>query len=143
VLEVKQDLNREHVLYAAQKAASVRRLHRTSAPIPTADGMYRPRPLPRIVAGILTYQSAWAPPFGAAFREVLAELGQEQQLDVGCALIHGTFEVNYQDDGLDVAVVEGTRSLVQLLMRLLKRLQALATAPAIDYEAYLASFQRG
>ncbi len=143
VLEVKQDLSREHVLYAGGKAASVRRLHRTSGPIPYADGAYKPRPLPRIVAGIVTYQSSWTPSFGEPFRSALAELAADNQLDVGCALLHGAFEARYQDGGnVTLTLVEGPRSLVQFLMRLLKQLQALATAPAIDYEAYLARFQR-
>ena len=43
---------------------------------------------------------------------------------------------------MEATVIEGPRSLVQFLMRLLKQLQALATAPAIDYDAYLARFQR-
>lgn len=144
VLEVKQDLSREHVLYAGEKAASVRRLHRTSAPVRHVEGVAKPRPLPRIVAGIVTYQSSWTPPFGDPLRQTLAELTAEQKLDIGCALVHGTFEVRYPaSQGVDLTVVGGPRSLVQLLMRLLKQLQALATAPAIDYEAYLASFQRG
>ncbi len=143
VLEVKQDLSREHVLYAGEKAASVRRLHRTSAPIPYADGAYKPRPLPRIVAGVLTYQSSWTPPFGDPFGNALAELGADEQLDVGCALLHGAFEACYPNGGqVELTVVEGRRSLVQFLMRLLKQLQALATAPAIDYEAYLTRFHR-
>lgn len=143
ILEVKQDLSREHVLYAGEKAASVRRLHRTSAPIPYAEGAYKPRPLPRIVAGIVTYQSSWTPPFGEPFRSALTELPTDNQLDVGCALLHGAFEARYPDgNSVELTVVEGPRSLVQFLMRLLKQLQALATAPAIDYEAYLTRFQR-
>ena len=143
VFEVKQDLSREHVLYAGQKAASVRRLHRTSAAVPHVEGVAKPRPLPRIVAGIVTYQSSWTPPFGDSFHNALRELTAEQQLDVGCALLHGAFEANYPASGeLALTVVEGPRSLVQFLMRVLKQLQALATAPAIDYDAYLARFQR-
>lgn len=143
VLEVKQDLTRDHVLYAGTKAASVRRLYRTSAPIPYAEGAFKPRSLPRIVAGIVTYQSSWAPPFGEPFRSALAELPPDNQLDVGCALLHGAFEVRYRDgNNVEPTVVEGPRSLVQFLMRLLKQLQTLATAPAIDYEAYLARFKR-
>ena len=138
ILEVKQDLSREHVLYAAGKAASVRRLHRTSAPIPYADGAYKPRILPRIVAGIVTYQSSWTPPFGIPFRNTLAELTTDHHLDVGCALLHGAFEARYPGgDDIEITVVEGSRSLVQFFMRLLKQLQALATAPAIDYDADL------
>jgi hypothetical protein len=139
ILEVKQDLTREHILYAGQKAASVRRLHRTSAPVPHLQGVATPRPLPRIVAGIVTYQSSWAPPFGVPFRDALSRLTADHQLDVGCSLLHGAFEVRYPSHGdPDVVAVEGPRSLVQFLLRLLNQLQSLATAPAIDYEAYLA-----
>jgi hypothetical protein len=143
VLEVKQDLSREHVLYAGQKAASVRRLYRTSAPLPHIGGIAQPRPLPRIVAGLVTYQSSWTPPFGTPLRDALAELATEHQLDLGCALLHGAFEARYSAPGeVALTVAEGSRSLLQFVMRLLKQLQALATAPAIDYEAYLARFQQ-
>jgi hypothetical protein len=142
VLEVKQDLSREHVLYAGQKAASVRRLHRTSAPVPHVEGVAKPRQLPRIVAGLVTYQSSWARPFGDPLRDALAGLAADHQLDVGCSLLHGAFEARYLSSGtLELAAVEGPRSLVQFLLRLLKQLQSLATAPAIDYDAYLARFQ--
>ena len=142
VLEVKQDLSREHVLYAGQKAASVRRLHRTSAPVPHVEGVAKPRPLPRIVAGIVTYQSSWTPPFGDPLRDALAGLAADHQLDVGCSLLHGAFEARYLSSGtLELAAVEGPRSLVQFLLRLMKQLQSLATATAIDYDAYLARFQ--
>lgn len=91
---------------------------------------------------ILTYQSSWVPPWGEPFRSALAELPPDNQLDVGCVLLHGAFEARYPDgNSVELTVVEGPRSLVQFLMRLLKQLQALATAPAIDYEAYLARFQ--
>lgn len=142
VLEVKQDLSRDHVTYAGGKAASVRRLYRTSAPIPFADGSYKPRPLPRILAGLVTYQSAWNPPFGEPLGAALNELKAEEQLDIGCALIHGVIETAYTSDGaVRYAATGPERSLVQFLMRLLKQLQALATAPAIDYEAYIARFE--
>lgn len=141
VLEVKQDLTREHVRYAGEKAASVRRLHRTSAPVPHLEGVARPRHLPAIVAGILTYQSAWTPFFGDPLRQSLIELPDDQKLSIGCALLHGAFEASYPSGGgLDLTAVDGPRSLVQFLLRLLKQLQALATAPAIDYHAYLARF---
>ncbi len=101
----------------------------------------KPHLLPRIVAGIVTYQSSWTPPFGDPFRDALAGLATEHQLDVGCALLHGAFEARYPAPGVvTLTAVEGPRSLVQFLMRLLKQLQALATAPAIDYEAYLGRF---
>ena len=44
VFEAKQTLNKEHIEYAREKVASVRRLHRTSLPIPHAGGTYPPKP---------------------------------------------------------------------------------------------------
>jgi hypothetical protein len=143
VLEVKQDLSAEHVRYAGGKAASVRRLHRTSAAVPTASGVVPTGPPQRIIAGILTYRSSWTPPLADPLRKALAELGADEQIDIGCALIHGAFEVAYAPGNAELRAAEGPRSLVQFLLRLLKQLQALATAPAIDYEAYLARFQAG
>jgi hypothetical protein len=143
VFEVKQKLSPAHVVYAGKKAASVRRLHRTSATISYAEGTYKARTLPRIVAGILAYESSWTPPFGQKLRNGLAKLPPDHQLDIGCALLHGVFEARYPDQGsVDLAVVTGRRSLVQFLMRLMKQLQPLATVPAIDYAAYLERFQR-
>jgi len=142
VLEVKQELSREHVLYAGEKAASVRRLHRTSAPVPHIEGVAKARPLPPIVAGILTYRSSWTSPFGDPFRQAVSELTPNQQLNIGCALVHGVFKVSYSEGkGVDLTIVESPQSLLQLLLRLLKLLQFLATAPAIDYDAYLARFR--
>lgn len=139
VLEVKQDLTREHILYAGQKAASVRRLHRTSAPVPHVEGVAQARTPPPILAGILTYQSAWNPPFGEPLRQVLSELDAAEALSIGCALVHGVFEAGRLGNGVEeLAAYESSRALLQLILRLLRQLQALATAPAIDYEAYLA-----
>lgn len=141
VFEVKQDLNREHVQYAGDKAASVRRLRRTSARIPYAAGSYEPRPLPPILAGIIAYKSLWEPPFGPPLKEALQSLPPEGQLNLGCALVNGVFEAIYPEGGdIQITIIEGPHFLVQFLMRLLKNLQELATAPAIDYDAYLTRF---
>ena len=61
VFEAKQAINGTQVEYAQKKAASVRRLHRTSLPIPHAGGVYPPRPLIPILGGILTFESDWNP----------------------------------------------------------------------------------
>ena len=54
--------------------------------------------------------------FGDAFRAALGELGPEAQLDVGCALVCGAFEVTYRvGQGVDVTLAGGQCSLVQFL----------------------------
>lgn len=142
VLEVKQNLSREHVLYAGEKAASVRRLHRTSSNIKHAGGVFEPAPVPRIIAGLLAYQSDWSPAFGDPLRNALAETHSDGRLDLGCALVDGTFEVGYGPGGeAQLTSSMGGHSLVQFFLRLLRLLQRMGSAPAIDYAAYLARLE--
>lgn len=142
VLEVKQNLSREHVQYASVKAASVRRLHRTSSQIKHAGGVFDPVPAPRIVAGLVTYQSDWNPALGDPLRNALSETPPDGRLDIGCALIDGAFEVAYGLGGEpQVTSTSGSQSLVQFLLRLLQRLQTIGSAPAIDYASYLARLE--
>ena len=58
VFEAKQAINATLVEYAQKKAASVRRLHRTSLPIPHAGGTYPPKSLVPIIGGILAFECA-------------------------------------------------------------------------------------
>ncbi|UZW62309.1 DUF6602 domain-containing protein [Lysobacter enzymogenes] len=84
VFEAKQDASGATVSYAQKKASSVRRLHRTSIPVPTIDGV-RPAKTPgHILAGLLTLSSEWKPPLGETLVGHLhADLGNGV-LDMGC-----------------------------------------------------------
>lgn len=137
VLEVKQSLNKEYIKYAGQKVASVRRLHRTSAPIHHAGGTYAPKPLHKILAGILTLGSDWNPALGSSLKRALNSLPELEQLDLGCALQCGSFEVTYDGGKFsEIGISEKETALVFFFMRLLHRLQHIATVPAIDLEEY-------
>jgi hypothetical protein len=141
VFEVKQELDRSNVIYAGEKAASVRRLLRTSAAVPYVEGTYKPKEPPRIIAGILTARSTWSPPFGTAFDTALSELKEDQRLDLGCALEHGGFEVAYGSKP-EAAVSAPETALMFFFLRLLGRLQELGTAPAIDFGQYGAALKK-
>ncbi len=135
--EIKQELTKGHIDYAADKGASVRRLHRTNIPFQHAGGIQTPRPPFSIVTGILATESSWTPPFGEAFKSaIVGTAGHETQLDIGCALRHGAFHVGWGTDGPDVTVSEPEGSLMFFLLSLFHRLQALGTVPAIDLAAY-------
>lgn len=134
-LEVKQSMDRSVIKYAADKVSSVRRLRRTSAPVPYVEGKYKPKELHAIIGGCLTMDSGWEPPSGDAFEKALADFGGDGGVDIGCALRDGAFEV---------AVDEGTitrsgadSALIFFVVRLLKRLQELASPPAIVYDEYV------
>jgi hypothetical protein len=119
VFEVKPTFSRQWLRDAAEKAASVRSLHRTSVSV---IGREATRP-PAILAGLLATTSVWtAPTFAANLRRA------RYDLDIGCCLEHGSFEDNH--------ISSPDHSLIFFLLRLLDRLRAMGTAPAIDWSEY-------
>lgn len=92
VFEAKQTINASLVSYAQKKVASVRKLHRTSLPIPFANGTYPAKPPIPILGGILSLESEWSPPMGEPFAKGLAADGDLGRLDIGCIGSHGHFE---------------------------------------------------
>lgn len=137
VFEIKQDLNKGHVEYAAAKAESVRRLRRTSSQIVERGEQREPRPLFRIFAGLLTLESGWNPPLGQPLTEALAGTSEDGRLDLGCALRNGAFEASYDEDGtVHLATSEPGAALMFFFLRLFARLQGLGTVSAIDLAEY-------
>jgi len=142
VLEVKQTMNADYVAYAADKADSVRQLHRTSLPIKHAGGEYPAKPPHHILGGLVTLESDWNPPFGEAFRKAVSVPSAERCLDMGCAVRHGVFEVKCAPNE-PVAIAEelSDAPLALFLLRLIARLQEIATVPCIDVLAYAANMK--
>lgn len=134
VFEIKQTLNKSYLEYAANKAASVRNLHRTSAPIPHAGGVYPPRPLLPILSGILTTNCDWSPAFGTSFKNNLKSFLGNQQVDCGCVISEGSFFFDAPNSQLTLSTKED--SLVSFFLGILTKLQGMATVPAIDLNAY-------
>lgn len=144
VFEVKQELNKEYIEYAGEKAKSVRTLLRTSAPIKHAGGYYDPKPLHEILAGILTTRSNWVPSIANNVAKYVLERGHEDRLDFVCSITDNTFVIDNNTfvnefDAAKVASIrfcEKDESLVFLLLNLLRRLQDIGTVPAIDFLKY-------
>ena len=133
VFEAKQVITADENTYAQDKAASVRALHRTSLPIPHADGVAKPKVPHPIIAGLLTLESVWKPQLGETLTRNLALRQGEHALDIGCIAAHGNFARNV--DGT-YSVEESKMAATAFLFELIARLQALATVPMIDVRAY-------
>jgi len=119
VFEVKPTFSRQWLRDAAEKAASVRSLRRTSVSVIGRDAAIPPP----IIAGLLATTSVWTPDTFAA------NLGRARRdLDIGCCLEHGAFEDNH--------ISSPDESLVFFIIRLLDRLRAMGTAPAVDWSQY-------
>ncbi len=135
VFEIKPCMNKQYMEYAGEKAESVRKLHRTSAPIPYAGGTYSPKVPHRILSGILANKSEWKEPFGEPFRKCLAGYSDLQRLDCGCVLDAGTYFYDY--DSSQLSICSGDESLVFFFLKLLILLQKMGTVPAIDLNEYM------
>ena len=132
MFECKPNINKQHVVYAQNKAASVRRLHRTSAPIANAGGTpYPPRTPFRIAAGLLALRADWKDGLGKSFEKCMKS-DNESRLDCGCTLDHGCFDT--YGGTLSIATEQG--ALMYFLFGLLSHLQSRGTVTAIDWAAY-------
>lgn len=137
VIEAKQKIGKGNIQYAGDKAASIRKLVRTSAEFPSAGGRITATPPAPIIAGIVALSCDWKPAFGVTFSETIGGLKAESRIDIGCAVSEGAFDIVYDENGkaaIDVSTSQN--SLAYFFIRLLHRLQRVATVPAIDYNAY-------
>lgn len=129
--EVKQDSSAPHMTAAAKKAASLRALKRTSAPVPWLSGVGPPKkPFP-ILAGLLAMQGLGAN--GAFYRRLNRWTGDEQ-LDLILTAQPG-FCDRFTPDGSPTGAV-GKGSLIRGLFRLLVALRERASVTAVDWKKY-------
>lgn len=164
VFEVKPSIDGNRLKYASKKAASVRKLKRTSVNFRTATGVGQNRKT-YIIAGIVAPKCGWAKGFDKAFLKIHSSLKARSQIDCGLALDTGCFDVysliqkqltipsaikngscGDDDNLIELPLEPEIRSqkncLVVFLFRLLRLLQFIGTVPAIDWEQYARNFNK-
>lgn len=134
VFEAKQTIHATNVAYAQDKVTSVRKLHRTSLPIPHAGGTYPAKPPVPILGGILAFESDWTPPLGASLNTALHAETALGRLDIGCIAAHGHFV--YDESRKHYDVHSENMPATAFLFKLIAMLQFSGTVPMIDVEAY-------
>ena len=135
VFECKPTIDKGYLEYAGEKAASVRRLKRTSIDICTASGKIPAKPHFEIVAGVLAIDVAWAEGFNsAAFRKVHQNLTCDRRVDCGFAASGSSFDTFAETGAYTFGPSDN--ALAFFAFRLLSKLQSLATVPAVDWMAY-------
>lgn len=140
VFEVKQSLNAEHVAYAAGKAASVRRLDRTSVAVTDIHGTTPVKPPIPILAGLLTTEIGWARESAAEqLHKHVEGLDDEHMLDLVCAADSQAFEISRDERSTQLQTSAPDTGLVFFLFSFLLRLQQLGTVAPIDFAAYRAA----
>lgn len=139
VLEVKPTINKTYLDYAADKAASVRKLYRTSTVIKNIYGTAKPVEHFPIVAGIVAIDVEWQDGLGKAFTENLQAISSDKNRKLDCGLaVSGECFDSYDDA---ITIKSGENALIFFLFRLLGKLQSLGTVPAIDWRVYINSLE--
>lgn len=136
VFEIKQELNKVNVDYAAEKAESVRSLERTSTTIYHAGGREEPKKPFSILAGVLSSRCSWSDGLnGHTFKDNLLSYKANKVIDIGCCLGIGSFV--RKDDEIYVSTPD--ESLIYFFIQLHEMLRSKATVPAIDILKYAES----
>ena len=141
IFECKPKIDKAYLEYAGDKAASVRRLKRTSIEICTASGKIPAKSHFEIVAGILAIDVGWTDGFrSSAFRKVHQALTGNRRIDCGFAATGASFDTFADDAGYTLGPRDN--ALAFFAFRLLSKLQSLATVPAVDWMAYANQLSR-
>ena len=137
IFDAKQELSKQTLDETGKKVASVRRLDRTSGQIWTNAGGPFPGKDPQkqhILGGILTVTASWrSEPFGSPFFAALDEMPRSHSLDVGVAVAAGAFS---SPRGGERTIYDKDTALVGFFTALIRSLQPLATALAMDLEKW-------
>lgn len=138
VIEVKPRLTMSNVEYAAKKAASVRKLKRTTAPIIHAGGKIdKPKKPFNIIAGIVTIDGKMS----GTIESKIKKMHPRKFLQFGCSLDNVSFW--FKKSAKDYSFEKSTKNeaLIFFFINLLSEMQKLGTVPAIDLQAYINSFK--
>ena len=129
VFEVKPEMSKANLEYAAAKVESVRSLFRTSAPIAHAGGIFEPKdPKDKpILGGLLSTKWSWAATDSQSGIDAIGKSG----LDFGIAVEAIAFD---QTNGVELS--PSGEQLIWFAMRLYRRLSKLGTVLAIDLDSY-------
>jgi len=166
IFEVKPDIKgsadngKNYIEYACEKIESVRILKRTSTSMINSGVKYAPRPLTKIIGGILSTTNTYTHQNNNTIEKYIKENDGFMGLDIGCIADYGSFHINYEgeeDTNLkepkdfqkrysdyykdrkvkEIKFSEKDNSLVSFFLQLTRYLQqAIGTIPAIDLNSY-------
>jgi len=162
VFEVKPDIavmsdGKPNIEYAGEKIESVRQLERTSTDMINSGRKFPPRPLTKILGGILCSTNSYTHENNETLQKHLKNQTGLRSLDLGCVADYGSFYVDYlpneeiMETGFEkylefyenrkfesITFSKSENSLVTFFMQLTRYLQqAIGTVPAINLQAYL------
>lgn len=162
VFEVKPDLqgnvgSKSFIEYAGEKIESVRALKREAASFINGGIKIPPRPLTKIIGGILCSTNSFTHANNETIAKHFSKLKNLQSIDMGCIADYGSFYIDYDPNeeivksGYDeylkfyenrkfkeISFSQKENSFVTFYMQLTRFIQqAIGTIPAINLQSYL------
>jgi hypothetical protein len=162
VFEVKPDIrgnvgDKNYIEYAGEKVESVRILKREAASFINGGKKFDPRPLTKIVGGILCSTNSYTRENNDTIEKHLKSLKHLRSIDLGCIADYGSFYIDYNpNEEIEkigqaaylqfysnrifnkIKFSNADHSFVTFFMQLTRYLQqAIGTIPAINLNAYL------
>jgi hypothetical protein len=132
--EVKQVVQGSFIQAAAEKAASLRRLRRTSAPVPWLSGVGPPKMPFRILAGLLAMKTMRKDGLDDDFYQRLDRWQGDNYVDMVLTAQSG-FCDRFNADGSPTGAT-GKGALIRGLFRLLSALRERASVTAVEWDKY-------
>lgn len=133
VFEIKPEINKDYLEYAADKVASVRSLKRTNSDVYHAGGRYEAKEEKDrfvILGGILGTRS-WEN-FDEKIEEYVGPLTGSKDLNLGCSLERGSFVKH----GTELKIGSSEFALISFFTQLHEALRKMATAWPMDINQY-------
>lgn len=135
IFEVKPEINKGNLEYAADKANSVRELVRTKIPIRSISGnLIEPNEHPEIISGIIASRIKWVDKFGNSFKRCYETLNDNRTINCGLA-VSGAYFDNFNDDQ-EITKKNGELCTAYFLFRLLQQLQRFGNVIPVDWNIY-------
>ena len=165
IFEVKPDIQgscdgKNYIEYSGDKIESVRKLKRTTTSMINSGKKYEPRPLTKIIGGILTSTNSFTHENNNTIEKHIKNLSGLKAIDIGCIADYGSFYVDYQgEENIEstdfinrylkyyndrrfnkLIFSRSDISVVSFFLQLTRYLQqAIGTIQAIDLNAYSTS----
>lgn len=144
VFEAKQDVNKDRLVYAGKKIASVRTLHRTTTTF-IDRGIEKPATaLFRIIGGFLCLDNCWKGSLNTSkhFKDQITKSDENHFIDIGCVLNDQSFktEVDFSDKlnpKININFSTQEETLIYFFLKLVSELQRLGTVRPIDLNKYI------
>ena len=135
IFEVKPEIDKGKLEYAANKAYSVRKLTRTIGPVRSITGsIIEPEKHPEIISGIVASRINWKDNFGNTFNKHHSKLNENDMLNCGLA-VSGAYFDNF-DENNKIITKSGDSCTAFFLFRLLQQLQRFGNVTPVDWNIY-------